>query len=122
MGNKADAKLIHAQIGQEWPDCVIKLVDNREEFLATLQADESDLILSDFTLPAFNGLEALALVRELGTATPFLFLSGSIGEDKAVAALQRGAADYLIKDRPARLIPAIRAALEQRREHTCPNP
>lgn len=115
--NKADAKLIHAQIGQEWPDCVIKLVDNRDKFLATLQAEEFDLILSDFTLPAFNGLEALALVRELGTATPFLFLSGSIGEDKAVAALQRGAADYLIKDRPARLIPAMRAALEQRREH-----
>jgi two-component system, cell cycle sensor histidine kinase and response regulator CckA len=115
--NLADAELIRIQIKQEWPDCQIKLVDTRERFLAALHDEEFDLILSDFSLPAFNGLEALALVRDQGSTTPFVFLSGTIGEDNAVTALKNGAADYLIKDRPARLIPAMQAALEQRREH-----
>src|SRR3972149_1046676 len=82
--NPADAKLIHAQIGQEWPDCVIKRVGNRKEFTAALQAEVFDVILSDFSLPAFNGFQALALVRKQGSPTPFLFLSGTIGEDNAV--------------------------------------
>ena len=115
--NLSDAELISSQIGVEWPDCRIKRVDTRADFLAALRNEEFDLILSDFSLPAFDGLEALSLVKDMGSATPFLFLSGTIGEDNAVKALQRGAVDYLIKDRPARLIPAMRAALEQRREH-----
>jgi len=115
--NAADAELISMQIAGEWPDCKIRLVSSRDEFIAALEREEFDLILSDFSLPSFNGLEALDLVRKKGSTTPFLFLSGTIGEDNAVEALQRGAADYLIKDRPARLISAIRTALEQRREH-----
>lgn len=114
--NTADAELISMQIAEEWPDCKIRQVASREDFLAALAQEEYDLILSDFSLPAFNGLEALDLVRKTGSTTPFLFLSGTIGEDNAVEALQRGAVDYLIKDRPARLIPAIRGALQQRRE------
>lgn len=115
--NSADAELISMQIAEEWPDCKIRLVASREDFLAAIENEEYDLILSDFSLPAFNGLEALDLVRKTGSTTPFLFLSGTIGEDNAVEALQHGAVDYLIKDRPARLIPAIRGALQQRREH-----
>jgi two-component system cell cycle sensor histidine kinase/response regulator CckA len=114
--NRTDAELIGMQIAEEWPDCKIRLVGSRDEFLAALGQEEFDLILSDFSLPAFNGLEALDLVRKTGSNTPFLFLSGTIGEDNAVEALQHGAVDYLIKDRPARLIPAIRSALQQRRE------
>ncbi len=115
--NSTDAELISMQIAEEWPDCKIRLVASREDFVAALELEEYDLILSDFSLPAFNGLEALDLVRKTGSTTPFLFLSGTIGEDNAVEALQHGAVDYLIKDRPARLIPAIRGALQQRREH-----
>jgi PAS domain S-box-containing protein len=115
--NLADAELIHAQIERQWPDLKVTLVDTRDGFLQALDSEEFDLILSDFTMPNFNGLKALELVRARGKATPFMFISGTIGEENAVAALQRGAADYLIKDRPARLIPAMRAALEQRREH-----
>ncbi|HEY4247320.1 MAG TPA: response regulator [Lacunisphaera sp.] len=115
--NATDAELISMQIAEEWPDCKIRLVASRDDFLAALAQEEFDLILSDFSLPAFNGLEALDLVRKTGSTTPFLFLSGTIGEDNAVEALQHGAVDYLIKDRPARLIPAMRGALQQRREH-----
>ncbi|HRI82246.1 MAG TPA: ATP-binding protein, partial [Opitutaceae bacterium] len=109
--NPADAELIHLQLKQEWPGCAIHRVMRREEFQAALQHEAFDLILSDFSLPAFNGLEALALVQKTGTATPFVFLSGTIGEDNAVQALKCGAADYIIKDRPARLVSAIRQAL-----------
>ncbi|MDI1335806.1 MAG: response regulator [Lacunisphaera sp.] len=112
-----DAELVRTQLTEEWPGCVIKRVDNRDDFIAALREGDFDLILSDFSLPAFNGLEALDLVRQHGSATPFVFLSGTIGEHNAVEAMQRGAMDYIIKDRPARLVPAVRNALEQRREH-----
>ena len=112
--NHADAELIRTVIAEEWPACKIKRVDTRGDFLAALQQEQFDVILSDFSLPAFNGLEALELVRRHGSLTPFLFLSGTIGEDHAVEALKRGASDYVLKDRPARLIPAVRSALEQR--------
>src|SRR4051794_38796825 len=96
--NSADAELSHARITEEWPNSVIKRVENRAEFLAALTAEEFDLVLSDFSLPSFNGLEALDLVRERGVTTPFVFLSGTMGEDYAVEALRRGAIDYVIKD------------------------
>jgi PAS domain S-box-containing protein len=115
--NLRDSELIHSHISEEWPDVRIKRVETRREFLGALQQEEFDLILSDFTLPTFNGLEALILAREYCASTPFVFLSGTIGEDNAVVALQNGAADYVMKDRQARLIPAMRAALDRRREH-----
>jgi two-component system cell cycle sensor histidine kinase/response regulator CckA len=111
-----DAELIHARLRKHWPECEIKRVDTRADFLASLTGPPVDLILSDFSLPSFNGLEALGLARQQAPSIPFMFLSGTIGEESAVLALQRGAVDYVIKDRPARLIPAMERALEQRRE------
>jgi PAS domain S-box-containing protein len=69
-----------------------------------------DVILSDYSLPGFDGLSALSMARVHFPETPFLFLSGTIGEERAVEALKRGASDYILKDRPTRLIPAIRQA------------
>ena len=89
-------------------------VDSREEFLAQLDPT-LDLILSDYTMPGFNGLEALRLMNERMIDLPFIFVSGTIGEDVAVAAMQEGAADFLIKDRLARLGPAVKQALARRR-------
>lgn len=109
--NQADAELIHSQIAEEWPECEIRRVDNRHEFLAAIQRERFDLIISDFSLPHFNGLEALTLARQYTIDTPFIFLSGTIGEENAVRALKCGAADYIIKDRPARFVSAIRSAL-----------
>jgi two-component system, cell cycle sensor histidine kinase and response regulator CckA len=87
-------------------------VDSREEFLAHLDP-KPDLILSDFTMPGFNGLQALRLMKERKIDLPFIFVSGTIGEDNAVVAMQEGAADFLIKDRLARLGPAVKQALTQ---------
>jgi len=112
----ADAELIRNTLRAEWPGCEIERVETLEDFVAALQQGKFDLILSDFSLPSFDGLTALKLARQHRSATPFVFLSGTIGEDNAVEALQGGATDYVIKDRPARLIPAIRRALEQSRE------
>jgi len=115
--NAADGDLVSRQVCAEWPDCKIRRVATKEEFVSALLHEEFDVIISDFSMPEFNGLEALEMAKKHGSATPFLFLSGTIGEDRAMEALHRGAADCLIKDRPGRLIPAIRTALEQRREH-----
>lgn len=114
--NHRDADLTRARVSEEWPDCEILRVDTRTDFVSALQNQEFDLILSDFTLPSFNGLDALAIAKERCETTPFLFLSGTIGEDSAVAALKSGASDYLMKDRPGRLISAMKNALELRRE------
>ncbi|MDB6114529.1 MAG: hypothetical protein JWQ62_1474 [Lacunisphaera sp.] len=115
--NLTDASLVHAQLTGEWPGCAIKRVDNRADFLAALERESFDLILSDFSMVDFTGMEALILLRQQDSAIPFLFLSGTIGEENAVEALKRGATDYVVKDRMGRLIPAIRQALVNVREH-----
>src|SRR3954469_3270242 len=108
--SSSDAELIGILIRREWPDCNIQHVATATEYRAALDTGKFDLILSDYTLPGFDGLSALALARARYPETPFLFLSGTIGEERAVEALKRGATDYVIKDRPTRLIPAIRQA------------
>lgn len=111
--NPNDAELVRALILEEWPDCAITCVSNRFGFLSALDQVQYDLILSDFALQALNGLEALKLARERTPDTPFIFLSGTIGEDRAIDALQSGAQDYVLKDRMKRLINAIGRALRE---------
>jgi signal transduction histidine kinase len=126
-----DAELIKNVICDEWPDCKITRVASREEFTEQIGQGGFDLILSDYSMPGFDGLSALKLSRAMCPDKPFVFLSGTIGEERAIEALRLGAADYIIKDRPARLIPAVRRALvtneeikrredaeEQVRQHT----
>ncbi len=96
---------------REWPKCEIRHVATAAEYRTALASSRFDLILSDYTVPGFDGLSALALARERLPETPFVFLSGTIGEERAVEALKRGATDYVIKDRPTRLVPAIRQAM-----------
>jgi PAS domain S-box-containing protein len=89
-------------------------VETEADYLAALDPS-LDLILADYSLPQFDALRALELLRARGLDIPFIIVSGMIGEDIAVAAMQRGAADYLIKDRLARLGAAVEHALDQRR-------
>jgi len=85
-------------------------VETRREF--ELALDEPwDVVLSDYHLPGFSGLEALALVRDAAPLVPFILVSGQIGEDTAVEAMRNGAADYLLKNNLARLAPAIEHAI-----------
>ncbi|MFA5056578.1 MAG: response regulator [Opitutaceae bacterium] len=115
--NPADAELIHVALGREWPGCHVMRVETQAGFLEGLQQSEYNLILSDFSMPGFDGLSALALARRHRPEWPFIFLSGTIGEDHAVEALKHGATDYVLKDRMGRLVTAIRRALGEMEEH-----
>jgi PAS domain S-box-containing protein len=112
--NPSDAELALAELriaGYE-PDW--KRVETESDFLAALDPS-LDLILADYNLPQFNGVTALRLMRERGLDIPFILVSGIIGEEKAVEAMKQGAADYVIKDRIARLGQAVTHALEDKR-------
>ena len=112
--NPGDAELIvrelrHAGFDPEW-----HRVQTEADFIAGLSAD-LDIILSDYDMPGFSGIRALQALHEHGLEIPFIIISGTIGEETAVKAMQMGAADYLMKDRLARLGPAVEHALEQGR-------
>jgi two-component system cell cycle sensor histidine kinase/response regulator CckA len=89
-----------------------KRVDTAASLKSTLD-DPWDIIISDFSMPGFRGTDALAIVRERGLDIPFIFLSGTIGEDMAVSAMKAGAQDYVIKGNVARLLPAIERELRE---------
>ena len=89
-------------------------VDTEVDYLKSLER-EPEIVLSDYAMPQFDGLRALALLRERGLELPFIIVSGTIGEETAVAAIKSGANDYVLKDRLARLGAAVTSALEQTR-------
>jgi diguanylate cyclase (GGDEF)-like protein len=94
-------------------------VDSAEALNEALERTEWDLVIADYTMPGFSGTAALTIVRERGLDVPFIFVSGTIGEDVAVEAMKNGADDYIIKSNLTRLIPAINRELrdaEVRRE------
>jgi PAS domain S-box-containing protein len=107
----SDAELFAAMLLREWPECRITRMWRKGEFEAALQLENFDLILSDYSMPGFNGLSALDIARKWCSETPFVFLSGTIGEERAIEALRLGALDYVLKEAPARLYSAIRSAL-----------
>lgn len=110
-----DAELLAVRLAGTWPECRIRQADNQADFVAALHHGEFDLILSDYTLQDMDGLAALDLAKVHRPGVPFIFFSGTIGEERAIEALRRGADDYVIKDRPTRLVSAIRQAIERRR-------
>jgi CheY-like chemotaxis protein len=93
--NSYDAELVHQLVVAEWPDCVVTVVTTEDTFRAELERGEIDVILSDFSLPNFSGLGALELAKRHVPGTPFIFISGSIGEDRAIEAVKSGARDYI---------------------------
>ena len=110
-----DAEYVEAQLAEAGVACEIKRVESSEDFRNALESRPPDLILCDYNLPRFDGLEALKIAQETPQQAPFIFLSGGIGEHLAVECLHRGATDYVLKGNPARLIPAVRRALEESR-------
>jgi PAS domain S-box-containing protein len=108
-----DAILVRRKLRVEFPRCEVIRVDEEAAFRAAIKTGSVDLILSDYRVPSFHGMTALALTREICPEVPFLFLSGMLGDELAVDCLKAGATDYLLKDRPARLVPAIRRALAE---------
>jgi PAS domain S-box-containing protein len=116
--DRRDAELVEATLAGEGLRATITRVDNGTSFRSALESDAFDVILADYNLPMFDGLSAQLLTAELRPDTPFIFLSGSIGEELAVDRLKNGATDYVLKDRMARLPSAVRRALAEAAERT----
>jgi PAS domain S-box-containing protein len=110
----SDAELLLRELRRAGYEPQWKRVFAEKDFLEALEADY-DIILSDYSMPQFDGIHALRLLRERGSQIPFILVSGTMGEETAVAAMKEGATDYLLKDRLARLGPAVGHALEQSR-------
>ena len=94
---------------------LVERVETDEAMRAALRDFRPSIILSDFSLPKFDGLRALDVARECAPEVPFLFVSGTIGEERAIEALRRGAVDYVLKSNLARLGAAVQRALEEAR-------
>ena len=93
------------------------MVGDRTAYEAALTQTPFDLILSDYKLPGYDGLAALALARTQHPEVPFILLSGTLGEEQAVDCMHRGATDYVLKQRLDRLAPAVLRALAEAEEH-----
>ena len=113
----ADARLIREQLRRSGLDVTITVAGNREAFEALLAEGGFDLVLSDYHVPRFNGLEALELARSAAPQIPFILVTGALGDERAVELLRGGATDFVLKDRSARLAPAIQRALSERAAH-----
>ncbi|SDS38298.1 response regulator [Opitutus sp. GAS368] len=114
--NATDRALIHARLRQGGLACEVRTAVTRGEFEIALTEAAYDLIISDFTLPSYDGATALALAQRVRPGVPFLFVSGTIGEDRAVESLKSGATDYVLKNNLERLVPAVRRALREAAE------
>ena len=106
-----DAELSARQIARGGYPCTWRRVETEAEFRAELRGFAPDLIISDFTLPQYDGLSALKLAVSEAPGVPFIFVSGTIGEKRAAEALTRGAADYVSKNDLTRLVPALTRVL-----------
>src|SRR5262245_30814950 len=111
-----DAGLIQGLLETEGFACEVNRVQTRPEFVAALENFELDLILADHKLRSFDGFSALKLASSARPDLPFIFVSGSLGEELAIEALQIGATDYVLKTRLSRLVPAVHRALREAQE------
>lgn len=112
-----DAQLTRLRIERDKLVCEWRHVDSEDDLRRQMAEFAPDIVLSDYSMPGFGGLECLTVVRELAPETPFVFVSGTIGEEMAVECLRLGATDYVLKDKLQRLSPVVRRALDEAREH-----
>ncbi|RJQ46261.1 MAG: GGDEF domain-containing response regulator [Gammaproteobacteria bacterium] len=108
-----DAELILRELGHDGYSAQSERVDNSEALHRALDGQTWDIVISDYVMPRFSGLEALWIIQEKKLDIPFIIVTGAIGEDMAVAAIKAGAHDYIMKDRMARLGPAVGRALDE---------
>jgi PAS domain S-box-containing protein len=115
-----DAELLERELRQSSISFTAHKVDTRDDFVEQLNVFEPDLIIADYKLPQFDGMQALQIVRERSPLLPFILVSGYIGEERAIEALKKGATDFILKDRLGRLVSCVQRALreaDERAEH-----
>lgn len=111
-----DAELICEHLRQLQPEPEVHRVAKKAEYLTALDEMEFDVILADFSLPDFDGMAALEIAHVRVPDTPFIFVSGVLGEEAAIESFRRGATDYVLKQRMIRLSAAVERALSESRE------
>jgi two-component system sensor histidine kinase UhpB len=111
-----DAALVQSTLKAGGITCATTRVQNRADFVAAIERDGIDLILSDFSLPAFDGFSSLKIARARCPDIPFILVSGTLGEELAIDSLKRGATDYVLKERLSRLVPAVHRAMQEVKE------
>lgn len=111
-----DAELLLRELQHGGFEVTAQRIDSAAAMTAAIHAEKWDLILSDYSMPHFSGFDALNMARSNGLEIPFIFVSGTIGEETAVAALKCGAQDYLMKGNLSRLVPAVQRELREYRE------
>lgn len=114
--NQTDAELLERELRKGGFKYVSERVSTRKDFLRALVSFLPDLILADYNLPSFDGMAALKMTREQSPDTPFIIVSGFIGEELAVEIVKNGATDYILKDRISRLLPSVTRALKENEE------
>jgi signal transduction histidine kinase len=113
-----DAELVLTELRRGGYDVIHERVDAADAMRAALAREPWDIVLSDFAMPTFSGAGALEVLREAGLETPFIIVSGTVGEETAVAAMRGGASDYVLKNSLARLRPAIERELRDAERRT----
>jgi PAS domain S-box-containing protein len=111
--SRLDTELLRVQLERAWPGVELTVLRDEAPFVDALCDRDWDVILSDYELPGFTGSDLLDHRNRLAPATPFIFVSGVIGEDNAVELLKRGATDYVSKSRLARLAPVLKRAMRE---------
>src|SRR5256714_12141139 len=114
--DRADADLTQFALRKGGLHFSVERVETKAEYLQALQEHAPTLILSDYSLPGFNGHDALAIAREQYPETPFIFVTGTMGEEVAIETLKSGATDYVLKTRLTRLVPAVNRAIREAQE------
>jgi DNA-binding NtrC family response regulator len=112
----SDAELVQETLAVEDIACQLTRVETEADFITSLRESGFDLIFADYTLPSFDGLSALKLARQHSPQVPFIFVSGTLGEEVAIEALKVGATDYVFKTRLSRIVPSVRRALREAEE------
>jgi PAS domain S-box-containing protein len=113
-----DAELVQAALEGEGVAYHVTRVEAEPEFVAALKQGEFDLILADYTLPSFDGISALKITKELRPEMPFIFVTGTLGEEMAIEAFKLGATDYVFKTRLSKVPPSVQRALREAGERT----
>lgn len=111
--NSADAELIEHTMRRGGLLFSSERADTQTGFVRALERSPPDLILSDYSLPAFDGFAALAVAQARCPDTPFIFVTGTLGEEVAIETLKKGATDYVLKHRLSRLVPSVQRALRE---------
>ncbi len=103
--NETDAEILTRLLYKEIPRVIISLASTREEYTYRLKNFKPEVILADNSLPQINATEALAILMQLSLGIPFILVTGTVSEEFAAGIIKLGAYDYILKDRPARLLP-----------------